>query len=277
MDLPDAEKKVNEDVEFILVGAGLPRTGTLSTWTALEKLLPGKCHHMLRAFTGKNDGAFWTKASRGELSDEDWREFIRSERLSACVDYPMSLYWKDLATLYPNAKVLLTVRDPVRWYTSVKNTIRNIQVFMSSSLLAAPLRMLQRFTGQSMAAADFTCWGPTHLGPRYPRGLFGVIDSGEETAVRFFNDWTAQVKAEIPADRLLVFEVKQGWGPLCQFLGLPEPEEPFPNVNDTAEQLDRMRKAKVLCTILWAVGAAGLGTAAYYFKDFIPKPEIIFH
>lgn len=141
MDLPNAEKQVNEDVEFILVGAGLPRTGTLSTWTALEKILPGKCHHMLRAFTGKNDGAFWTKASRGELSDEDWREFIRSEQLSACVDYPMSLFWKDLATLYPKAKVLLTVRDPVRWYTSVKNTIRNIQVFMSSSLLAAPLRL----------------------------------------------------------------------------------------------------------------------------------------
>ena len=95
--------------------------------------------------------------------------------------------------------------------------------------------------------------------------------------MRIFNEWTAQVKAEIPADRLLVFEVKQGWGPLCEFLGVPEPEEPFPNVNDTAEQLDRMRKAKILCVVLWSVAAAGLGTAAYYLKDFIPKPEIIFH
>ena len=59
MDVPNADKQVNEDVEYILVGAGLPRTGTLSTWTALEKILPGKCHHMLRGFTGKNDGAFW--------------------------------------------------------------------------------------------------------------------------------------------------------------------------------------------------------------------------
>merc|ERR1712029_1222804 len=103
---------------------------------------------------------------------------------------------------------------------------------MSTSLLAAPLRLLQGVTGQSMVAADFTCWAPTHLGPRYPRGLFGVIDSGEE---------------------------------------------PFPNVNDTKEQLDRMRKAKVICVFLWSVAAAGLGTAAYYFRDSIPKPEIIFH
>ena len=56
---------------------GLPRTGTLSTFVALEKLLPGKCHHMLRAVTGPNDGKFWTKASKGELTDEDWREFMR--------------------------------------------------------------------------------------------------------------------------------------------------------------------------------------------------------
>ena len=277
MELPNANKEVKEDVDFVLVGAGLPRTGTLSTWTALEKILPGKSHHMLRAFMGKNDGAFWTKASRGELSDEDWREFIRTERLSGAVDFPMSLYWRDLARLYPNAKVLLTVRDPVRWFTSVRNTIRSIQGFMSESWLAAPLRILQRITGQSMVAAAFTCWAPTHLGPKYPGGLFGAIDAGEVKAVQFFNEWNEQVKAEIPADRLLVFEVKQGWGPLCQFLGVPVPEEPFPNVNDTKEQLDRMRGAKQLCALLWTVAAAGLGTAVYYFKDSIPKPQITFH
>ena len=97
------------------------------------------------------------------------------------------------------------------------------------------------------------------------------------TAVQFFNEWNEQVKAEIATDRLLVFEVKQGWGPLCQFLGVPIPEEPFPNVNDTKEQLDRMRGAKQLCALLWTVAAAGLGTAIYYFKDSIPKPQITFH
>ena len=74
-------------------------------------------------------------------------------------------------------------------------------------------------SSRSTAAALLTCWGPTYLGPRYPRGMFGAVDAGEETAVRFFNDWVELVKAEIPAERLLVFEVKQGWGPLCHFLG----------------------------------------------------------
>ena len=127
-----AAKEVEEEVEFILIGAGwlllqswaqlikailevpfydgwfagLPRTGTLSTWTALEQLLPGKCHHMLRAFSGPHDLQFWTRAAAGELSDSDWLEFIRTERLSAAVDFPMSLFWRDLVRLYPNAKVL---------------------------------------------------------------------------------------------------------------------------------------------------------------------------
>ena len=95
--------------------------------------------------------------------------------------------------------------------------------------------------------------------------------------MRFFNDWNAQVKAEIPADRLLVFEVKEGWGPLCQFLEVPEPAEPFPNINDSAEQLDRLATAKRMCAILWTGAAAGLGAAVYYFKDSIPRPQIVFH
>ena len=70
--------------------------------------------------------------------------------------------------------------------------------------------------------------------------MFGVFESGEETAVRFFNDWVEQVKSEVPSDRLLVFQVKEGWGPLCQFLGVPVPEEAFPNVNDTAGNIGRV-------------------------------------
>ena len=73
MEVVNPNKEVTEDVEFILIGAGLPRTGTLSTWAALERILPGKCHHMLRGVTGPSDPAFWTRAARGDLGDEDWR------------------------------------------------------------------------------------------------------------------------------------------------------------------------------------------------------------
>ena len=82
---------------------------------------------------------FWLRASRGELSDEDWLEFIRASKISASVDFPMSLYWRDLARLQPEAKVILTVRDPVRWFHSVRNTIREVNR-LKDSWLGAPLR-----------------------------------------------------------------------------------------------------------------------------------------
>ena len=131
----------------------------------------------------------------------------------------MSLYWRDLARIFPRTKVVLTVRDPARWHLSVNNTIRQFDKFMCS-WLALPIKCLLALKGGgSWVAADYTCTAPTYLGPRYPRGMFGAVDAGEETAVRFFNEWVELVKAEIPAERLLVFEVKQGWGPLCHFLG----------------------------------------------------------
>lgn len=274
---PVQPKEQEDKVEFILIGAGLPRTGTHSTFTALEQLLPGKCHHMLRAFTGKRDASFWPKASKGEVVEADWKEFIAAEGLSAAVDYPMSLYWKDLVKMYPDAKVLLTVRDPVKWYQSVKNTIRNICAFMMESPGAAPLRMIGYLTGKPLGPALFTCTAPTFLGAKYPNGMFGAVDAGEETAVRFFNDWKEQVIQEVPADRLLVFEVKQGWEPLCKFLGVPVPEGPFPNTNDTKEQQGRLRSMKTICFCLWSLTAAAVGTAAYFLKDSVPVPKIVFN
>ena len=231
---------------------------------------------MQRAFTGKRDATFWAKGWEGKLLEEDWKEFIKAEGLSAAVDYPMSLYWKDLMKMYPNAKVLLTVRDLVKWYLSVKNTIRHICRFLMESSGAAPIRMIGRLTGKPVGPALFTCFAPTYLGAKYPRGLFGVVDAGEETAVRFFNDWKEQVIQEVPADRLLVFEVKQGWEPLCKFIGVPQPEGPFPNTNDTKEQQGRLRTMKTICFFLWSLSAAAVGTAAYFLKDFVPVPEITF-
>ena len=232
---------------------------------------------MLRAFTGKRDANFWPKAGRGEVLEADWMEFINAEGLSAAVDYPMSLYWKDLLKMYPNAKVLLTVRDPVKWYQSVKNTIRRICHFMMESTLGAPMRMIGFLTGKPLGPALYTCSAATYLGAKYPKGLFGAIDAGEATAVRFFNDWKEQVIQEVPADRLLVFEVKQGWEPLCKFLGVPQPEGPFPNTNDTKEQQGRLRSMKTICFFLWSLTAAALGTGAYFLKDSVPIPKITFH
>ena len=85
--------------------------------------------------------------------------------------------------------------------------------------------------------------------------------------VRFFNEWVEQVKAEIPAERLLVFEVKQGWGPLCEFLGVPVPEEPFPNVNDTKSMQHRIWSMKKQSLLLWTGAVVGFVTALYYMQN----------
>jgi len=271
-------KNTNPDVEveYVLIGAGLPRTGTASTCTAIENLLPGRCHHMQVAIEGKQNAVFWLKAGRGEVREEDWKIFIKSEGLSASVDYPMSLYWKDLMEMYPNAKVLLTVRDPVKWYLSVKNSIRQIKSFAMDSLGSAPMRLLFRIAGKTMNPALFTVNAPTYLGAKYPQGMFGAIDAGEETAVHFFNDWNAQVIREVPADRLLVFDVKQGWEPLCKFLGVDQPSEPFPNTNDTKEQQSRLRTLKTICFGLWSLAAAACGVSAYFLRDSVKLPTITF-
>jgi len=262
------KKCVENNVEFLCIGAGLPRTGTTSTFIALEQLLPGKCLHMVRSVTeSKIHAPFWAKASKGELTDEDFKQFIESERLSAAVEF---LWWKDLSRLYPNAKVLLTVKDPVKWYNSVKNSIRNTVGF-ANTLIALPLRALSWLMGVSMQPATFSFCVGTYLGARYPGGIFGVVDSGEDTAVRFFNAWKADVIKEVAADRLLIYDVAEGWDPLCKFLGLPKPDRPFPRANKTQHHHEEMRRWKVLCFIVWSVVVVWVGTALYVVQDRLQR------
>jgi len=265
------------EVEFVVIGAGLPRTGTSSTFTALEHLLPGKCHHMKRTMIGRRgENIFWPRVARGEVLEEDWKKFIKAEGLSAAVDFPMALYWKDLLKMYPNAKVLLTVRDPVRWYLSVKNTIREGERFLEESMGGFPVKTIGKLAGKERSAT-FTCTAPTYLGAKYPLGMFGAVDAGEETAVRFFNDWKEDVINTVPVDRLLIFEVKEGWAPLCKFLGVPQPEGPFPNTNDTAEMQKMIRLFKKVSVVIWSLAAASIASAVYFWKDQIHLPTISLH
>jgi len=263
-ELPD------EEVEFILIGAGLPRTGTMSTFTALEMILPGACHHMARVHLDKTkrNVTHWKKVAKGNITDQEWRQFVRDERLSAAVDYPMSLFWKDLVRLFPKAKVLLSIRDPVKWHQSVKNTILEINLLYASPLVTFNpiLRLAMFILGRPAIpeVAKLVCNAETPAGPQFPMGLFGAVMDGEEEAVQFFNAWKNKVVSEVPAERLLVWEVKQGWEPLCQFLDVPVPDVPFPNVNDTPTMLSRIRFVKRIVFGTWAVVIGGLAASAYY-------------
>ena len=68
-------------------------------------------------------------------------------------------------------------------------------------------------------------------------GLFSAIGTGKDASIDFFDSWVTHVKNTVPSDRLLVFEAKQGWNPLCEFLDLPIPIDPYPHVNDAASML----------------------------------------
>jgi len=260
-----------EDVEFVLIGAGLPRTGTMSTYTALEVILPGKCHHMARVVSDRSgrNRAHWTKAIKGELTDQEWKEFIRLEKISAGVDYPTSLFWKDLMRIYPNAKVLFTDRDPVKWYQSVTNSILQV-AHITEGFWNLPIRVFaSAFSNLDMAPYITRAPRRDSFGAKWSGGMFGAVEEGEDAATQFYQEWKEDVLREVPKERLLVWHAKDGWGPLCAFLGVPEPDQPFPNVNDTPSMQKMVRKFKRIRNLFWAVVVGGIAAGTYYYNSQI--------
>ncbi len=189
-----------------VIGSGLGRTGTKSMQTALNMLGVGPTHHMVEVFAHPESIPLWVAAGQGK---PDWDAIF--DGYGAMVDYPGAAYWRELAAYYPDAKVLHTVRDPDKWFDSTQATI-----FAPGS------------------AAD------TQDGPMVPFFESFMGDLRHHLHDRaymtdYFLRHTEAVKAAIPPERLLVFEVGEGWERLCQFLGVPVPAEPYPSENSTAE------------------------------------------
>jgi len=188
-----------------VIGAGFGRTGTMSLKVALEELGFRPCYHMVELFEHPEYVERWEAAVRGE--PVDWGELFYGYR--ATVDWPGAAFYKELAERYPEAKVILTVRDPERWYESARNTIFTLQDVASSR---AP-RMARDLASQ--------------------KGFDWEVEDRQHM-IEAFNRWNEQVKEFVPADRLLVYEVKEGWEPLCYFLGVEAPKDkPFPHLNDS--------------------------------------------
>jgi hypothetical protein len=189
-----------------VIGSGLGRTGTMSLKLALEQLGLGPCHHMIEVLQRMDSLPLWIEAGAGR---PDW-EAIFAEFGSA-VDYPTCAFWRELADYYPDAKIIHTVRNPERWFESTQETIFS----------PANLAMI----GKEPMAPFFDIISRNYQGRTADRAF--MID--------YFHRHSEAVLAAIPADRLLVFEVKQGWEPLCAFLGVPVPDTPFPRENSTAD------------------------------------------
>ncbi|MBW2313855.1 MAG: sulfotransferase family protein [Deltaproteobacteria bacterium] len=203
-----------------IIGAGFGRTGTLSLKAALERLGVGRCHHMSELFGNPGQPEVWLQVVEGKR--RDWDAIF--EGYGAMVDWPGCSFWRELMDHYPDATVLLSVRDPGRWHESVMNTIYN--------------------TLTAEIPADAPAFVKTHFTMARKLILEGTFDgrlADRDHAIAVFEAHNEEVKRTVPAERLLVFEASQGWEPLCRVLGVDVPAEPYPRVNSTDDFKQRMR------------------------------------
>jgi hypothetical protein len=198
-----------------VLGPGFGRTGTLSLKIALEQLGFGPCLHMITLLDEAERAGLFLRAADGDAGS--LAKAMEGHR--SAVDWPLTYVWRQAIEQFPAAKVILTVRDPARWYESARRTI-----FWAAQNAPPPGEEAEPATVAGLRLLDRTVWS----------GTFGGRFDDRENAIAAFEAHNAAVRAEVPADRLLVFEVTEGWQPLCDFLGVPVPAGPFPRANDAA-------------------------------------------
>lgn len=203
-----------------IIGAGMGRTGTASLKVALETLDIGHCYHMSEVLKNPSCTTDWINVAEGNA---DWDKIFNG--YSATVDNPACNYWKELADYYPNAKVILTVRDADKWFDSTNETIH------------------------SVGFAKFIKNSP--FGEMVQKNIWDLMENrmqDRKHMVDFFTNRTTEIIDYIAPDRLLVYQVSEGWQPLCTFLNIPIPDTAFPRINSRDETKE------ILATLIEASG-----------------------
>lgn len=222
-----------------LIGAGLPRTGTLSQKVALEMLGFGPCYHMVNVLGELGNTAVWRRALDG---DADWAEVF--DGFQATVDWPGSFFYRELIDAFPEAKVLLSVRDGAAWERSMRETIWGI--FYGDNLMHDVSRARGRVDAQWQGYIDLMMemWEQS--------GLLGSgAQAGEGELAAAMERYNQEVIDTVPAERLLVWTPADGWEPLCRFLEIPVPQAPFPRLNDASAFADRIIDGALLSIKAW--------------------------
>lgn len=201
-----------------VIGAGMGRTSTMSLKTALEMLGFAPCHHMTEMANVRHTADGWRRATLGE--DVDFAALL--EGYEASCDWPSAAFWQPLSERFPDAKIILTERPEEQWWASISQTI-----FVS---LTSPREQVSAERREQRDMAEEVILNHT----------FGGNVQDKEHVLAVYRAHNAAVKATIPPARLLVFDGADGWEPLCAFLGVPVPDEPYPNTNSTAEFRERM-------------------------------------
>ncbi len=201
-----------------VIGAGFGRTGTMSLKQALEQLGLGRCHHMEEVMGHPAQVPLWADAAAGK---PDWNRIF--DGYGCMVDWPGAHFWRELADFYPDAKVLLSVRPEEAWWNSYSETIATV-LAMREKIPVPHIRDMMGVAQTLIAERTFK----------------GATD--KVSILSAYRRRIEEVKAAIPPERLLVFNVAEGWEPLCRFLGKPVPETQFPRVNSAEEFKALMRK-----------------------------------
>jgi len=188
------------------IGAGVGRTGTVSLKIALERLLGGRCYHTTELQRHAEHVPLWLAAVRGEPTD--WNSFLHP--YTATTDWPGAAFWRSLHEAYPRALVVLSLRESAdKWFESVDATINRLM--------------------QMPPSADAAEWHAMML--ELFRATFTPMPFEHDAAVAAYEAHNAAVRAGVPRDRLLEWQVTDGWEPLCERLGVPVPGDPFPHAN----------------------------------------------
>lgn len=228
----------------------------MSFKTGMEILgLP--CYHMKEAFLG-NDLRFWIRMADGEEVDLDEVFHRGKNEFKATADFPSAPFWREQLAKYPNAKVVLTIRDPDSWYNSCTQTI--FRMTPNSPHMPLGIRV------------SLWCGLPAFSACEMLRKTVGAPigdDWSPEAVKRRFEEHNAAVIRECPKDRLLVFRATDGWEPLCKFLGLPVPDVPYPQVNDTAAIQSHLRPLEALGWILMSAPVVLLAWAGLRLSGYI--------
>jgi hypothetical protein len=222
-----------------LIGAGLPRTGTLTQKEALSILGLGPCYHWVDIL-GDLDGQvpLWDGAIDGSVDPAAILEGYRST-----VDWPGGYFYRRLLDSQPGAKVLLSVRDPERWEPSFRETI--VDMCYGESLI--------RLLSSSRAQVDPKWRRYLELVNKMFWSEQGTFPAGHSPGdlIERFVAHNEEVKRVVPAEQLLVWEVTDGWEPLCDFLGVPVPEQPLPHANDRTTFLERVIGGAITALAAW--------------------------
>lgn len=236
-----------------VIGASWGRTGTHSFKKAMEIIGFGKCYNTQEVFDN-DDSSKWVEISK-EGNLHLLREIFEKNGYHSSCDYPSCVYWHEQLRIFPNAKVVITVRDPEEWYKSFSETFHNMTPDCEECPFGTRVMM-------GLGLDPFNGFSKMNFELNTKKSL--KSDFSKENMIKCYLEHIENVKRLCPRKKLLLFNADDGWEPLCKFLKVPIPEMPYPLLEDTNEY---ETTSMILNVLGWIVTIVGLGIPALFKVD----------